>query len=209
MALNIVIFGITLFVLVHLIPVFPTWRTAIVKIAGVNVYKLAFSLLAAVGFFSAIIAYRYAPHTPMWTPPPALRGVTMVLMFLSLLCFVGSANTPWFSRVVRHPMLCGIMLLGIAHLFANGEVAGVVLFGELALFGLLWQFFTDRRDALVDAEKFATKKQTTSLLPFAKWNALGQNAPPVTLTPLLIAALAFIVILLVHPYLFGVAIISF
>ncbi|MGI9288562.1 MAG: NnrU family protein [Pseudomonadales bacterium] len=209
MALNIVILGITLFVLAHFIPVFPAWRAAIVKIVGANVYKLTFSLIAAAGFFGAIVAYRYTPHTPVWTPSLALRGVTIVLMFLSLLCFVGSANTPWFSRVVRHPMLWGIMLLGIAHLFANGEIAGVVLFGELAVFGLLWQFLTDRRDALVDAEKFATKKQTTSLLPFAKWNALGRDAPPVTLKPVLIAAFAFFVILFMHPYLFGVSVIAF
>ena len=209
MALNIVIIGITLFVLAHLIPVFPSWRAAIIKAVGENGYKLAFSLLVAAGFFGAIIAYRYTPHMPVWSPPPALRGVTLVLMFLSLLCFVGSANTPWFSRVVRHPMLYGIILLGIAHLFANGERAGVVLFGELALFGLLWQVLTDRRDALVDAEKFAAKKQTTSLLPFAKWNALGEKAPPVTLKPLLIALIAFVVVLLLHPYLFGVPAISF
>lgn len=209
MALNIVILGITVFLLAHLIPVFPTWRKAIVKILGPNAYKLAFSVIAAAGFFGAIIAYRYTPHIAVWTPAPALRGITLVLMFLSLLCFVGSANTPWFSRVVRHPMLCGIMLLGIAHLVANGERAGVVLFGELALFGLLWQFLTDRRDALVDADKFAAKKQTTSLLPFAKWNAVGKDAPVVTLKPILIAVIAFVVILLAHPYLFGVSVMPF
>lgn len=209
MALNIVIFGITLFVLLHLIPVLPSWRAAIVKVTGVNAYKLTFSLLAAAGFFGAIIAYRFAPHIPVWSPPLPLRSITLVLMLLSLLCFVGSANTPWFSRVVRHPMLWGIMLLGIAHLFANGDVAGVVLFGELALFGLLWQFLTDRRDALVDAQKFAEKQKTTSLLPFARWNTLGDDAPAVTLTPLLIAALVFVVLVLAHPYLFGVSVFAF
>jgi len=208
MALTIVIVGITLFVLVHLVAVLPASRAAIVELTGKKGYKLIFSLLAAGGFFGAIIAYRFTPHIPVWTPPPPLSVVTMVLMFLSLLCFVGSNNTPWFFRVVRHPMLWGIMLLGLAHLFANGERAGVVLFGGLLLFGLLWQVLTDRRDALVDSEQFASKQQTTSLLPFAKWNALGQDAPDITIKPLLITVIAFVVVLLAHPMLFGVTVIA-
>ena len=47
-------------------------------------------------------------------------------------------------------MLWGIGLLGLAHLLSNGDVAGLILFGGLALFGFAWQPLTDRRDAAVD-----------------------------------------------------------
>ena len=51
-------------------------------------------------------------------------------------------------------MLWAIALLGVAHLLANGEAAGVVLFGGLAVFGFAWQPLTDRRDAMLDPARW-------------------------------------------------------
>lgn len=199
MALMIVTLGVLVFLAVHLVPMTPAWREALVGRLGEGPYKAGFALLSLAGLIGAIWAYRYTPHMPLWPSPPALRVLTAILMLAAVAGFA-CAKAPWGKRIVRHPMLWGIGLWGIAHLLSNGDLAGLVLFGGMAVFGFLWQGLTDRRDAEVDAKGFEETQRTTSLMPFARWGARGD---PVTLRPLLIGAVVYGALILLHPWLFG------
>ena len=200
MALLIVTLGTALFVGVHLVPMMPTWRRALTDRLGEGPYKAGFSLLALAGLIGAIVAYRFAPHVPLWSAPQALRPVSAVLMLGAVWLFAGAKGVPWFRRIVRHPMLWGIGLFGLAHLLVNGEAAGVILFGGLALFGFVWQPLTDRRDAAVDPAGWKETQRTTSFWPFAKWHA---RSDPVTFRPLIIGIIVYVALVLLHPWLFG------
>jgi uncharacterized membrane protein len=203
-ALLIVTLGTALFVGVHLVPMVPTWRAALIDHLGEGPYKAAFSLLALAGLVGAIVAYRFTPHLPLWSSPDPLRAVTAILMLAAVLLFAGAKGVPWFKRIVRHPMLWGIGLLGVAHLLVNGEPAGVILFGGLALFGFAWQPLTDRRDAALDPAGWQETRQTTSFWPFAKWHA---RSDPVAFRPLIIGVIVYVALVLLHPWLFGVPVI--
>jgi uncharacterized membrane protein len=203
-ALLIVTLGTALFVGVHLVPMVPTWRAALIDHLGEGPYKAAFSLLALAGLVGAIIAYRFTPHLPLWSGPDPLRAVTAILMLAAVLLFAGAKGVPWFKRIVRHPMLWGIGLLGVAHLLVNGEPASVILFGGLALFGFAWQPLTDRRDAALDPAGWQETRQTTSFWPFAKWHA---RSDPVTFRPLIIGVIVYVALVLLHPWLFGAPVI--
>jgi uncharacterized membrane protein len=205
MALLIVTLGVALFLGVHLVPMMPKWRAALVVRLGEGPYKAAFALLALAGLIGAIVAYRFTPHVPLWSSPAPLRAVSAVLMLAAVWLFAGAKGVPWFKRIVRHPMLWGIGVFGIAHLLVNGEVAGVILFGGLALFGFVWQPLTDRRDAALDPAGWKETRQTTSFWPFASWHA---RSDPVTLRPLVIGAIVYIALVLLHPWLFGAPVIG-
>jgi uncharacterized membrane protein len=199
MALVIVTLGVLVFLAVHLLPMTPPWREALVGRLGRRPYEAGFALLSLAGLIGAIWAYRYTPHEPLWPSPPAARALTVLLMLVAVLAFA-LAKAPWGRRIVRHPMLWGIGLWGVAHLLSNGDLAGLVLFGGMAVFGFLWQGLTDRRDAEADPEGFAEIRRTTSLVPFARW---GARSDPVTLRPLLIGVVVYVVLILLHPWLFG------
>jgi uncharacterized membrane protein len=198
-ALLIVALGTALFVGVHAVPMVPRWRTALIGRLGEGPYKAVFSLLSLAGLIGAIIAYRFTRHVPLWSSPEPLRTVTAILMLAAVLLFAGAKGVPWFKRVVRHPMLWGIGLLGVAHLLVNGEPAGVILFGGLALFGFAWQPLTDRRDAALDPAGWQKTRQTTSFWPFAKWHV---HSDPMTFRPLLIGVIVYLALVLLHPWLF-------
>ena len=200
MALLLVTLGVALFVGIHLVPMVPGWRAALLGRLGEGAYKGGFSALALLGLIGAIVAYRFTPHVPLWPSPPALRIITAVLMLAAVLLFAGARGVPWFKRIVRHPMLWAIGLFGLAHLLANGEAAGVVLFGGLALFGFAWQGMTDRRDAAIDPAGWAETRRTTSFWPFAGWHA---RSDPVTLRPLIVGVIVYVALILLHPWLFG------
>jgi uncharacterized membrane protein len=201
LALLIVTLGTILFVGVHAIPMVPEWRAALVGRLGEAGYKAIFSVLALGGLVGAIVAYRFTPHVPLWSAPEPLRALTAVLMLAAVLLFAGAKGAPWFKRIVRHPMLWAIALLGVAHLLANGEAAGVILFGGLAAFGFAWQPLTDRRDAALDPAGWQERRRTTSFWPFAKWRA---RSDPVTFRPLIIGAIVYVALILLHPWLSGV-----
>jgi uncharacterized membrane protein len=204
-ALLIVTVGVAMFVGVHLVPMMPEWRAALVDRVGEGGYKAGFSVLALVGLIGAIIAYRFAPHVALWPSPPPLRIVTAIVMLAAVLLFAGAKGVPWFKRIVRHPMLWAIGLLGVAHLLVNGEVAGVILFGGLAMFGFGWQPLTDRRDAALDPAGWAETRRATSFWPFVKWHV---RSDPVTLRPLIIGAIVYVALVLLHPWLFGMPVIA-
>jgi uncharacterized membrane protein len=182
----------------------PAWRKAAIDRLGEGPYKTVFALLALAGLIGAIVAYRFTPHLPLWSSPAPLRVITAILMLAAVLLFAGAKGVPWVKRIVRHPMLWGTGLLGVAHLLANGEPAGVILFGGLALFGFAWQPLTDRRDAALDPAGWREAVRTTSLWPFAKWRA---RSDPVTLRPLVIGVIVYVALILLHPWLFGAAVI--
>jgi uncharacterized membrane protein len=205
MALLIVTLGVALFIGVHLVPMVPDWRAAAVRRLGEGGYKAAFAVLAGAGLVGAIVAYRFTSHLPLWSAPPPVRLVTAVLMLAAVVLFAGARGVPWFKRVVRHPMLWGTGLLGIAHLLVNGDAAGIILFGGLAIFGFAWQPLTDRRDAGIDPAAWAETRRTTSFWPFARWRA---GSAPVTLRPLIIGAIVYLVLILLHPWLFGAPVIA-
>jgi uncharacterized membrane protein len=199
-ALLIVTLGVAVFVGIHLVPMMPKWRAALVARLGAGGYKAAFSVLALAGLIGAIVAYRFAPHVPLWSSPAPLRPLTALLMLAAVLLFAGAKGAPWFRRIVRHPMLWAIALLGIAHLLVNGEPAGVILCGGRAAFGLAWQPLTDRRDAALDPVGWEEIRRTTSFWPFAKWHA---RSDPITLRPLIIGTVVYVALVLLHPWLFG------
>jgi uncharacterized membrane protein len=129
-ALLIVALGTALFLGVHLVSVMPECRAALVGRMGEGegAYKAIYALLAFAGLVGAIVAYRFTPHVALWQSPKPLRVVSALALLAAVWLFAG-ARVPWFKRIVRHPMLWGIGLFGIAHLLVNGEPAGVILFG--------------------------------------------------------------------------------
>lgn len=207
MYLMILAICIAVFLVIHLIPMNPGRRAAVVGSLGEGPYKLLFSLLALGGFFGGIVVYRWADHIALWPSPLEARWVTITLMYLSFVCFAAAKGTPWINRVIRHPMLWGMGLFGTAHLIANGEVPGVILFGGIAVFGFGWQRLTDRRDAAADPVAWAETQRTTSNIPFAKWSALGADAPRISLRPFVVGLLLLAVFMWFHPTLFGMPVI--
>jgi uncharacterized membrane protein len=50
------------------------------------------------------------------------------------------------KRVLRHPMLTGVMVWGVAHLLANGDSRALVLFGGLTVWAAIEMLAINRRE---------------------------------------------------------------
>jgi uncharacterized membrane protein len=140
MGLAIMILGLVAFVGGHAFVTFRAERAAVVARLGEGPYKGLFSLVALIGI--VLIAYGFAQYRAagpieIWQPPGWTRHVTVALMWPAAICVVAAYIRGDIQRVLKHPMLVGVKLWAVAHLIANGDLGGIILFGAV----LAWAVF--------------------------------------------------------------------
>lgn len=134
--------GLILFLFPHL------WRemglrcALIDQVASQSTYKLVFSLLSAGGLALIIYGKASAPFVMIWQPFFELRWLSHLLMLPAIVLFVaGNLPMSHLRMALRHPMMLGTCLWGLAHLWANGDLASMLLFGGFALWSAI-KFFS-------------------------------------------------------------------
>ena len=135
--MTLLVYGLALFVVLHLIPSVPPLRAGLVARMGERPYRGVFSLIALASLVMVVGGFAVAPYEPVYAPPVWGRHAALALVPLALVLFA-AANMPTHIRArVRHPMLLGLLLWALAHLAANGDLRSVTLFGTFAGFAVL------------------------------------------------------------------------
>jgi uncharacterized membrane protein len=181
--------GLAIFVLVHSLPMFPHWRAALIERIGLVLYRVLHSVGAIAGL--ALIAYGFGMYRasglmPLWTPPLALRHITLLLMLFAFI-FMAAAYSPFgFIKMrLKHPMLMAVKTWALAHLLANGDVGGMILFTTL----LIW--------AVVDVISFRWR-------PIAKPDQSPRVLGDVVAVG--VGIIAYGLMIFAHPHVIGVAV---
>ncbi len=145
----VLIVGIILFLGVHLVPTIPALRRGLIARLGAGPFKGLYSLVAAVGLGLIIWGfglYRTEGLIPVWSPPAWTRHVAMALMWFAFVSLACSGPRPGkIKGWIRHPMLVGIKFWALAHLLANGDAGGMVLFGAFMAFAVYDRISVKRR----------------------------------------------------------------
>jgi uncharacterized membrane protein len=179
--------GLILFIGIHVLPSSARLRGALAARLGENGYKILFSLVSVAGLVLAAIGYGQAPRQQVFEPSQTARTFLPAGMAVAFILVV-VANVPGrVRRVLRHPMLVGVLIWSTLHLLANGDLASNLLFGAFALwsvFAILSAEYRGKRLAVVDGK-------------------LGN--PAFDLAGAVVGLLVFWLILHYHAGLFGVA----
>ncbi len=127
LALSLLAFG-----LLHLVPVFPQWKTALQNSLGTS-YGAIYGVGLLVLFAFCIWAFRAAESNGDWTVLPWGRHANFLLTWIAFLCvgiflFRGS----WREQL-KFPMALAIMFWGTGHILANLEPKAFLLFGGMML----------------------------------------------------------------------------
>lgn len=182
--MGLLIVGLALFVGVHLVPSSPSLRGAVIGMIGLNGYKIAFSLVSALGLALIWIGYARAPSEQIFVPSETARlalPIAMALAFILLACAYGPGR---IRRMVRHPMMASVLIWSSLHLLANGDLASNVLFGTFAV----WSVF-----AILSAMRRGQKLGDHRTRPWADLIAAS------------IGLIVFAIVLRAHAWLFGVS----
>lgn len=166
---------------------FPSFKASLQARFGAMRFKGIYSLFALAGLALIIFGMSEVAYRPVFVPPawsPLIANLAMPVSF----CLLVAAQMPNnFRRVIRHPMLTGVLIWAAAHLLANGDLASILLFGVFGLYSIIDMISVNRRAAA----------EVPSRQPLAK-DALV----------LLIGFSAFWVVRYFHAALFGVPVLA-
>ena len=126
--------GLLVFFGAHTLTSLRETRSGLITQYGLGAYKGVHSLVSLLGLVLIIwgfASYRAGGLIPVWTPPIWTRHITIALMWFAFVALACMNPAP--SRIrgwLRHPMLAGVKIWSLAHLLANGDLGGIILFGS-------------------------------------------------------------------------------
>lgn len=137
----VLILGLVAILGLHFLKVVaPAGRGALISRIGEGPYKGLYSLISLLGLVLIVWGFDRAWQDPvfLYTPPSWGRHVAMALMIPALiLVFASIFPARWIGRTVKHRLLTATMLWAVAHLLANGDLAGIVLFGAFLVWAVI------------------------------------------------------------------------
>ena len=139
------ILGLVLVIGIHSLKIVaPAWRAGLVARLGEGTFRGVYSLISALGLVLVVWGFALAWENPVfiYTPPSWGRHLAMALMLLALiLVFASLFPAGWIKRIIVHPLVTATMLWALAHLFANGDLAGVVIFAAFLIWAVVDRVF--------------------------------------------------------------------
>ena len=148
MGLIVEILGLVIFLGAHVFVSMRDERAAIISKVGQGPYRGLFSLVSIIGILLICYGfawYRDAGLIPVWNPPSWTRQIVVVLMWPASI-MVSAAYIPGnIKRVLKHPMLAGVKTWAFAHLCANGDLGGMILFGSVLAWAVYDRITLKRR----------------------------------------------------------------
>lgn len=215
--------ALALFLAAHVIPARTGLRERLVARLGERAYLIGYSLLSLALLWWLIAAAIRAPAIPLWPASLTSYQIALVLMLPASMLLVGGAlgpnplsvgfvrlgydpAAPGLVGVTRHPLLWGFALWAAAHIFPNGELVPLVMFGGFGLFALLGMLVVDRRKRRRMGSEWDRLAAPTSAIPFAAWAsrpAARRWRLGAALTTLLGGVALYLALLWLHPRVIG------
>lgn len=191
---------------------------------GARGYTLVFSVFSVLLLLWVIWAAGRAPVITLWYQTEAARwAVNLALPLAVLLGSFGVAapnpfafegrqsgfdpDQPGVAGVTRQPLLWALLLWSSAHLWANGDLAHVILFGSFAGFSAIGMLIVERRRLrATGAATWRDLTRKTSLIPFSAlltgaWRPRSLPSP----FRLGIALAVWAALIVLHPSVIGVS----
>ncbi len=202
-------------------------RDPLIAKIGEKPFRGLYSLIAAAAMYWVVAAFIDAPDAINWQPHTAFKHLSLSLMPVVCIFLVASltpanptlvgagadqltAEPHGIFRITRHPMMWGIALWAFLHVLANGDVAALIFFGGFAVLALLGTHQVDRRKARTYGEAWQAYAAKTSHIPFAAILAKRTHfvAKEIGWKPVFLGFGLYLILLILHETVFGVAPVS-
>ena len=177
--------GLMLFLGTHVFSSLRPAREHVITRLGEGAYKGLYALVSLAGFGLIVAGMGKAPSIELWNPPSWGHYVAVWFMPFALVLLAAAFIPGNVKRLTAHPMLWSITLWALVHLLANGDLAGVLLFGGFGLYSVYAMWSQNRRGA----HPVQTRR--------AIWGDIGA---------VVVGMVAYALLLKFHSNLFGVAV---
>ena len=148
MGLAIEILGLIVFLGAHVFVSRRNERAALISRLGRGPYLGLFTLVSIVGL--VLIGFGFARYRaegliPVCYPPAWTRQIVVAAMWPASIAVVAAYIPGDIKRVLKHPMLVGVKIWAVAHLCANGDLGGMILFAAVLAWAVYDRITLKRR----------------------------------------------------------------
>lgn len=148
MGLAVEILGLVIFLGAHVFVAMRGQRAALIRRIGEWPYRGLFSLVSTAGI--VLIGYGFATYRAtgfivVWLPPAWTRHIVEILMWPASIMVVAAYIPGNIKRALKHPMLVGVKTWAVAHLCANGDLGGIILFASVLAWAVYDRITLKRR----------------------------------------------------------------
>jgi uncharacterized membrane protein len=155
----VLVIGLIVFFAVHILPTAPDLKKGLIARFGETPFRIAFGVVALAGFTLIVLGYHKLQLHPgknvqLWDPPAWTHHVAMALMIPSMILLVAAYIPSRIRTAAKHPLLAAIKFWALAHLFANGDLGSLLLFGGFLAFAIYDRISVKRRG---DAGRLGTR----------------------------------------------------
>jgi len=183
--MTVLAIGLILFIGIHVVASVPRLRDFLISDllrGNLQGYRGLFSLVALVGLIMIIVGYSQAKPESGSDVLLWVKGISYPAMLVALI-LLASAHMPTHTRrILRHPMLIGVLLWAVVHYLTRSDIASMLMFGSLGLYSIY---------AFISAEiRKKTLGDGTAALKYDLYSA-G------------VGLVFFVILLFTHEYLFG------
>jgi uncharacterized membrane protein len=143
-----------LFLSAHLSPGVFGLRDTLVGKLGEPRFLGIYIATSVTGMVCIIVGKIIAPTVLVWSPPIWGAKAAGLFALLGCILFMGLPLATNLRRLTHHPMLFGIACWGVGHLFANGDLGSILMFGGFAGYALISIWSLNRRGKTGDTTKY-------------------------------------------------------
>ncbi len=148
MGLAVEILGLAVLFGTHVFVTMRDRRAALIARIGEWPYRGLFSLISIVGI--VLIGYGFANYRAaglitIWSPPGWTRHIVEALMWPASILLVAAYIPGNIKRRLKHPLLVAVKIWAFAHLCANGDLGGMILFASVLAWAVYDRITLKRR----------------------------------------------------------------
>jgi uncharacterized membrane protein len=134
----ILAFGILVFALLHGVAGMPRYKSCLKAWIGERWYGPAYGLASLVAIGIIVLGWRSSDFIPVYEPPSWGWYANYGLTFFGFLCLGVFLFRGQLRQRLRFPMGFAVAFWAVGHLFANGDLASLILFGGFLLFNVAY-----------------------------------------------------------------------
>ncbi len=216
-------FWTALFLITHLGVSGGEVRPRLINALGESVFRGVYSLISVATFIPLIVVFGYHKHAgPMlWNLREVgpVRALSWLMMLAAVILLVDGLSHPAPSsmgahaggkphgivKLTRHPLFVASVLFGLAHMLMNGWIGDLIFFGSFVVLGVVGGWHQDQRKISELGDSYRQLIAETSFMPGAAlWTGRQRwEAGDTPWRSIVIGAVLTIVLMAVHPMIFG------
>ena len=170
-----------LFVALHSVPAIPAIRTRIIERVGRPAYFAGYSTVSTALLVWLFYEALNTEYIELWAPAAWQVTVTLLLAPLGIFFVIAGLISPnpfsvslrqeGFSQgaivnITRHPVLWGFVFWAAGHVFPNGDLRSLILFGGFAAFAAGGLAMTERRARARLRTEWPAIAKGSAIVPF-------------------------------------------